>query len=181
MNIVELIHEKYIKKKRVINLGKVITSILPNNITLLDLGGGDGSIAKFVKLKRSDVDITCMDVNKSKNDKMPVKVYDGETIPCTSSSFDCVMLIDVLHHTRSPNKVLYEAQRVAKKYILVKDQKCDGFGSNSILKFMDSVGNKRYGVSLPYNYMTNIEWEKSFNKLDLIKCLFIHRNLNFTF
>ena len=32
---------------------------------------------------------------------------------------------------------------------------------------MDSVGNKRYGVSLPYNYMTNIEWEKSFNKLDL--------------
>ena len=167
MNFIELIHEKLVRERRIQNLGEKIAFLLPKNISVLDLGGGDGAIAKYVKNHRPDISITCIDVNVYEHEKMPIEYFDGETIPYSSSSFDCVMLIDVLHHTIDPYKILSEAERVSQNYILVKDQKCDGLASIPTLKFMDTIGNKRHGVSLPFNYWKNIEWKNKFNELNL--------------
>ena len=167
MNFIELIHENLVRERRIHNLGEKIVFLLPKNISVLDLGGGDGAIAKYVKNHRPDISITCIDVNVYEHEKMPIEYFDGETIPYSSSSFDCVMLIDVLHHTIDPYKILSEAKRVSQNYILVKDQKCDGLASIPTLKFMDTIGNKRHGVSLPFNYWKNIEWKNKFKELNL--------------
>jgi ubiquinone/menaquinone biosynthesis C-methylase UbiE len=81
------------------------------------------------------------------------------------------MTIDVLHHTDDPIKVLKEMKRVSKRYILIKDHTANHSFDRFILKFMDYVGNRLYGVALPYNYLSNKAWLNAFKqtRLEVIK------------
>jgi hypothetical protein len=77
------------------------------------------------------------------------------------------MFVDVLHHANDPFILLKEAVRVAKHGIIIKDHKLEGALAKETLKFMDDTHNRRYGVSLPYNYWTPHEWKVAFEKLRL--------------
>jgi hypothetical protein len=77
------------------------------------------------------------------------------------------MFVDVLHHTLDPMLLLKEAVRVAAKEIIIKDHNRNGFLAGVTLRFMDWVGNARYGVALPYNYWPKEKWGEAFSLLDL--------------
>ena len=96
-----------------------------------------------------------------------IEEFDGKSIPYPDGSFDVVMLVDVLHHTPDPASSLAEAVRVSRRSVLIKDHLSDGFLARPTLRFMDQVGNARYGVSLPYNYWPKSEWLAAFDKLSL--------------
>jgi SAM-dependent methyltransferase len=98
---------------------------------------------------------------------MTATATTGTRLPFADNSFDFAMFIDVLHHTEDPLKLLREALRVTRKGVIIKDHIVKGFLAYPILRAMDWVGNAPYGVVLPYNYLSEDEWQSAFKSLSL--------------
>jgi ubiquinone/menaquinone biosynthesis C-methylase UbiE len=96
-----------------------------------------------------------------------VEAFDGKTLPYSDKSFDAVLIVDVLHHTRDPLEVLREAARVCRGNLLIKDHLADPWLAVPRLRFMDWFGNARHGVALTYEYWTRKAWTEAFLSLDL--------------
>jgi hypothetical protein len=121
----------------------------------------------LIQQRRPDVRFRGIDVLVRPQTAIPVEAFDGKTIPAADKSYDAVMFADVLHHTTDPKLLLCEARRVARQAILLKDHLCDGWLARPQLRFMDGVGNARYGVELPYNYWRRRQWQEAFGELGL--------------
>lgn len=167
MSIINSIHQNYVFKRRVRVLSQKIAELIPENSAVLDVGCGDGLIDKLILETRKDIRIEGIDVLIRPSTFIAVRKFDGVKIPFPDGSFDCVMFVDVLHHTEDPTILLREAARVSKKWLIIKDHVKTGFIGEKILKLMDWVGNARHGVVLPYNYLTSEEWKNLFAKVGL--------------
>jgi SAM-dependent methyltransferase len=165
MSLIESIHGGYIHKRRISILSDWCSKLIPSNSRVLDVGCGDGQLARLITCKRPDISIQGIDVHLRNGAAIPVEVFDGKSIPYGRDSFDVVMFVDVLHHTREPISLLREAIRTAHKTILIKDHLVKGPFAYPTLRFMDWVGNVRHGVALPYNYWTPAKWHRVFTKL----------------
>jgi SAM-dependent methyltransferase len=166
MNPLERVHEAYVHGRRVRRLSEILSTLIPSGSSLLDVGCGDGKLAQLLIEKRSDLQIEGVDVLARKTG-LPVKLFDGTSLPYPASRFDGVMLIDVLHHTPDPFPLLREALRVSRRFLIVKDHVLEGIGADTRLRFMDYVGNARHGVSLPYNYLAPEGWAALRQELDV--------------
>ena len=167
MNFLELLHGGYVHKRRISVLSEWCSILIPRNASVLDVGSGDGRLARLVADKRPDISIHGIDVQLRKDAAIPVEKFDGTSIPHGEGSFDVVMFVDVLHHTDDPMVLLREAVRVAREVILIKDHTLQGAFASSTLRLMDWVGNARHNVALPYNYWTPAQWHGAFDKLGL--------------
>jgi SAM-dependent methyltransferase len=167
MKLLERLHGNYIQQKRLDGLVRHLKDFLPMNASVLDVGCGDGQLAYRIHQERADLSLSGIDVLVRKKTWVPVRQFDGKTIPFETASIDVVMFIDVLHHTNDPYALLREAVRVTKRNIIVKDHLVDGFLAEQTLQFMDRVGNARYGVALPGNYWHLSQWERAFRALGL--------------
>ena len=116
-------------------------------------------IAKLICERRPDLSIQGIDVLVRPDTFIPVKPFDGRKIDEADRSFDCVMFVDVLHHAEDGAGLIGEARRVARRCLVIKDHTKDGFLAGPTLRFMDWVGNARFGVTLPYNYWSRYEWD----------------------
>ena len=109
---------------------------------------------------RTDLRVEGVDVLMRARTWLPVKSFEGTNLPYDDSTFDAVMLVDVLHHTVDPLALLREALRVARRWLIVKDHTLKGFAAGLRLRIMDHAGNSDHGVALPYNYMSQKQWEE---------------------
>jgi SAM-dependent methyltransferase len=134
---------------------------------VLDVGCGDGTISALLKQKRPDITVQGIDVLQRLQTHIPVELFDGSTFPFASASFDVVLFSDVLHHTVDATILLREARRTATQHILIKDHFREGLAANARLRFMDWVGNARFGVALPYNYWTRQQWHTAWQQIGL--------------
>jgi SAM-dependent methyltransferase len=116
-------------------------------------------------MMRPDLSIQGIDVLVRDKINFPVKPFDGRQIPFQDSSFEFVVLIDVLHHLVDPSGLLREAIRVSSRAVLIKDHVLKGILAAPILRFMDRIGNLRYAVSLPYTYWPQQRWLRTFETL----------------
>jgi len=160
------VHKNLIYGRRVEALARHIAALLPPDAAVLDIGCGDGEVAKAILELRPDLDVSGIDVLKRPNAAIPVTEFDGERIPLPDESVDTAILVDVLHHTDNPAVILAEAKRVAKT-VVIKDHDRRGLLAGPTLRAMDWVGNVRYGVALPYNYLDPREWNELFRDLGL--------------
>lgn len=193
MNVIEKFHSRYVQERRVQVLSELLDRQLPANSRVLDVGSGDGWLAHMIQQRRPDLQIRGLDVLVRNKTYVPVSKFDGNRIPEPDRSYDVVMFVDVLHHTEEPMVLLREAVRVASKGIVIKDHTADGFFARPLLRFMDRVGNTRYGVVLPNNYWSEKGWREAFRVLGLEPgswehelglypwpaCLVFDRNLHF--
>jgi SAM-dependent methyltransferase len=161
------IHDKYVFFRRIRVLTAALARVIPERAKVLDVGCGDGNIAKALLEARPDLEIEGIDVLVRQTTHIPVTHFDGTRVPFGDKSFDAVMFVDVLHHTDDPMVLLREAKRVARRAVVLKDHCRDGVLANSTLRFMDWVGNARDGVSLPYNYWPETRWREAFAELEL--------------
>ncbi len=167
MSVIGSIHDKYVFGRRIRVLAKELADVIPQGAKVLDVGCGDGSIAKLLMDARPDVAIEGIDVLVRPITHVPVTEFDGKTIPFADKTFDVVMFVDVLHHTEDPTVLLGEARRVARRAVVLKDHCKDGVLANTTLRFMDWVGNARHGVVLPYLYWPEARWRDAFRELGL--------------
>ena len=168
MSVVDRVHGGLVFPRRARVLSDHLGSLVRDDDTsLLDVGCGDGMIARMIHERRPDVSVRGVDVLVRPRSYIPVTAYDGEHLPFEDGSVDDVMLVDVLHHTDDPTVVLRECARVARRAVLVKDHLLKGFLAQSTLRFMDWVGNARHGVRLPYNYWPPARWKSAFAECGL--------------
>ena len=167
MKLIESIHGKYIHTRRVESLRRGLLSVLPDEGRLLDVGCGDGLLASKIADDRPDLQVKGIDVLVREDTHIPVEAFDGTTMPYDDDSFDAVMFVDVLHHTENPEALIREAARVSRQWIVLKDHNCNGLFAHATLRFMDRVGNQRFGVELPYNYLSRERWLDVFSQTGL--------------
>jgi len=177
MNALQSVHQKTVMTRRVQTLAKHIVRLLPladrddadrnAPLTGLDVGCGSGEIAAAVQQLQPNLHLQGVDVLVRGVTHVPITEFDGHTLPFADSSFDFVLLIDVLHHTDRPDRILAECIRVARRAVIIKDHYCNNWFDNLRLRFMDWVGNRGHGVRLPYNYLSTRGWYGMFGQLRL--------------
>ena len=165
MNLLEQMHGGYIQQRRLEQLVRHLEGFIPRNSSVADVGCGDGQLTAMLQECRPDLRMEGIDVLRRTRTWIPVRQFDGQTLPYESGAMDVVMLVDVLHHVEHPEQLLREAVRVAKAGVVIKDHLSDGWLAEPTLRFMDRIGNARYGVALPGNYWRLSRWKQAFNAL----------------
>src|SRR5262249_46628147 len=75
-----------------------VAALTPAGAHCLDVGSGDGRLARTIMDKRPNVRIEGLDVLARSDALIPVTIFDGKSIPAGDASYDVVMVCDVLHH-----------------------------------------------------------------------------------
>jgi SAM-dependent methyltransferase len=167
VKLLETAHGSYIAGRRARVIAARLAEVVPAHASVLDVGCGDGEIAWLLNQLRPDLKLTGVDVLVREQTRVPVTHFDGRTLPFADDSFDVLTFVDVLHHCDRPVELLAEARRVARQAIVIKDHSMQGVLAEQTLRLMDGVGNRRYGVALPYNYLRPEQWSHAFNELGL--------------
>lgn len=167
MSFLDVAHGRLVFGRRVRVLSDRLARLMPQGASVLDVGCGDGTIARLIGDRRPDLTLAGIDVLIRPRTAIPVLLFDGKTIPHPDDAFDVVMFVDVLHHADDPLPLLKEAARVARKAVVLKDHLCEGPFARETLRLMDWVGNARHGVALPYNYWSRTRWEDAFRSAHL--------------
>jgi SAM-dependent methyltransferase len=116
---------------------------------------------------RPDLTIRGFDVLVRPHTWISVELFDGINLPLCNKSFDWVTIVDVLHHTETPEILIAEASRVARLGIIIKDHLCEGFAAALTLRTMDWFGNKGHQVRCPHNYLPRAKWTRFFREAGL--------------
>jgi SAM-dependent methyltransferase len=167
VSLLDSVHGGYVLGRRVRVLTDLLVELLPADASVIDVGCGDGTLAHAVLARRPDLQLRGVDVLVRPDAAIPVDAFDGRRIPCADRGVDDVMFVDVLHHTVDPTVLLREAARVARRAVVIKDHVADGVLAGPTLRFMDRVGNARYGVALPYTYWRRAQWQRAFQESGL--------------
>lgn len=126
---------------------------------VLDVGSSDGRLA-YELGKATGANFSGADLLVPKKTAIPVTPFDGEQLPFADNHFHCATLIDVLHHTTNPVRLLQEASRVAGGRLVIKDHCWDNRFEWWRLAVGDYIGNAGYGIPLPYNFIHAQRWDQ---------------------
>jgi len=167
LDTVSKAHARLVLDRRMTVLANHLERLLPNEGTALDVGCGNGVISKLIMSANPNLDIHGIDVLQRPRCEIPMQIYDGAEFPLADSSVDTVFFVDVLHHVPEPGRLLFEAKRVARKSIVIKDHLCNSWWAERVLALMDWVGNRPHGVALPYNYFSSAQWQECWAELGI--------------
>ncbi len=167
MSVAERIHGAYVHDRRTRVLCGHLSDVIPEGFRVLDVGCGDGLLARLIVGRRPDLALEGIDVLVREGTHVPVTAFDGHAIPHPDASFDAVQFVDVLHHTDDPEELLREAVRVARRAVVIKDHTLEGLLAGPTLRTMDRVGNARHDVAMPHTYWRRERWLATFDALGL--------------
>jgi SAM-dependent methyltransferase len=166
--ITTALHGRLLFGRRVHALADHIAELIPAGATtLLDVGCGDGTLARSIMRRRPEVVATGVEIRARPHTAIPVQEFDGRILPFDDRSRDVVMLVDVLHHAAEPTLLLREAGRVARSAVIIKDHLTGAWLSHERLRLMDWVGNIGHGVPLRYAYWSAAQWSEVFRSTGL--------------
>ena len=129
----------------------------------LDVGGGTGVVAQTIKNFFCLERVASVDVENRflKSLNIETAIYDGRNLPFPDASFDCIILMNVLHHVPKTSRLqlLRECKRVAGAGPLyIKDHVSAGYLDTARLTVLDLLGNVPFQGMLQANYSTAQEW-----------------------
>jgi SAM-dependent methyltransferase len=156
-----------VSSRRIQKLTSSLDTVVPRSAAILDVGCGNGIISHNLRQLSPGRSFTGIDVLARKTCLIPCQIYDGNTIPFASETFDYVMFVDVLHHMTEPEKFLAQAVRIARRGIIIKDHYSENGFDHQTLTVMDWFGNAQYGVALPNNYKSRAQWRRLFQEVQL--------------
>jgi SAM-dependent methyltransferase len=161
-------HARLVFGRRVRALVAAIDGLLPADVaSVADVGCGDCSIGAGLLAARPALEYVGFDIMARPAGRLPVRIFDGRSLPLPDRSVDAVIFVDVLHHAADPAALLAEARRVARKCVVVKDHLADRPGAGAVLSLMDWVGNRPHGVSMTWNYWSTRQWEEAWRAAGL--------------
>ena len=115
------LHCAWPKRRR--TLAAALAPLLSEARTVLDVGCGDGLLARDLAARRPGLRVHGVDVRVPGNGPWPVPIcrIDGRRLPFPDGAYDVCLLVDVLHHCLWPLDLLREAARVARRCVIVQD------------------------------------------------------------
>jgi ubiquinone/menaquinone biosynthesis C-methylase UbiE len=162
------VHSRLVLGRRVQVLARHAAELVPEGAeSVLDLGCGDGSLARLVMERRPELTFHGLEIRARPVTAIPVQEYDGFRIPCPDRSYDVVLVADVLHHAEDALQLIREAARVARRAVIIKDHLSDPWLGAPRLSVMDWVGNIGHGVPLLDAYWSRKEWSAAFAEVGL--------------
>ncbi len=167
LRLVKRFYEGFVFPRRSRVLATYLAPLIPDGATVLDVGCGNGTVGRLIKLIKPSISIRGIEVMPRPACLIECSYFDGTTIPLPDVSVDLCVLVDVLHHTLNIEFLLREVARVARYGVLIKDHVCESQTDRALLTFMDWVGNRANGVALPYNYQSKAEWHGLFSRCRL--------------
>ena len=130
-------------ERRLETLVKVISAHLAPEDKVLDVGCGSGALGARLVAENSARSVTVDGLEKHPRGGESIHVisYPGETFPLEDASYDVVILADVLHHERDPDKLLREASRVSRRLVIIKDHQVNGPLAYARISLIDWAAN----------------------------------------
>jgi len=159
------VHRALTLDRRIRVLAEQLARLLPDHATVLDVGTGSGEIAREVARRRRGLTIDGIDTHVRPDPAIPVRQFDGFSIPAAAHSYDFVTIVDVLHHATDPMALLREAMRVARQAVILKDHNCDSRFARRVMTFTDWFGNRQHGVQLEFNFWSASQWRAAWQEL----------------
>ncbi len=156
------LHVGYVHERRTDVLSRHLAELLPHGASVLDVGAGDGLIAKKLLARRPDLELQATEVLVRPETHVPVTPFDGTNLPFEEGSVDAVVLVDVLHHAADPHELLRQSRRVARDAVVIKDVTTRGIGASATLHLMERLANAKYGIAMPERFWSPSEWESAF-------------------
>ena len=142
-------------------------SFIEEEKTALDVGCGSGVLSAEISTMFG-MKVVGIDLREPEDKLIGFTLFDGETIPFETNSFDVVFLFDVLHHVKGKQareRLLSECFRVAKSSVIIKDHWYSNFFQKQYLKLVDFLTNFFVFVPTPFEFVEKKEWEQ----LDCLK------------
>lgn len=167
--VMQLMHRP-IYESRIRELVRQIAPWLQPNDCVLDVGCGFGALGRAIldsPLCPAGVSIRGLERVKRGGEMIEVDAYDGEVLPYETSSFDVVLIADVLHHEPDPDALIDECARVTRRSLVIKDHKIKGPLALQRISFIDWAANAPYGVPCLYRYNTPAQWTESHRRHNL--------------
>ena len=122
-------------------LGRLAPYLKPGE-QVLNLGAGDGFLSRMIR-ERFNCNVTNVDVvDSALLPEEPVVVYDGEHLPFPDDSFDCVLLLHVLHHCLNQRQVARETARVCRGRAVVIEDTNRGKADLALLRWVHAYLEK---------------------------------------
>jgi SAM-dependent methyltransferase len=151
-------HHRAVHVPRVQRVARALGEQIGRAGSLLDVGCGDGTVAREVAERVGAERVAGVDVKVRPGAAIESHLYDGTRLPFDDGAFEAVLLADVLHHASDPAAVLRESLRVASRVVAVKDHFQFGWASQKLLLLMDRIGNAAPGVDVRGTYFTPTAW-----------------------
>jgi SAM-dependent methyltransferase len=151
-------------RARIRELVRQITPHLQPDDQVLDVGCGFGTLGRAIMdSPNCPANLTVRGLERVKrgDELIPVDAYDGNEIPYENDSFDVVILADVLHHDRDPDRLIAQCKRISRRLLIIKDHKVDGLLAQQRISLIDWLANAPHGVPCLYRYNTLDEWRQS--------------------
>lgn len=161
------IHDKVVFQRRIGVLAEKLAEMLAPATRLLDIGCGDGKLSALLRHAVPELKVEGVEVRPRKACAIPCRYFDGTHLPFPDRCFDCCLFVDVIHHMKDPLPLLREACRVSRQFVLVKDHLAENALDHWTLRVMDWVGNRPHGVTLPYAYLSALQWKDLYQQLGL--------------
>lgn len=118
--------------------------------SVLDIGGGTGSLAQKILMLQDNLHFTILDPSNLMLKRVPTQAKErakivtvqgqGEKLPFARGTFHRVMIADVLHHTQDPELVMKQAFQVLKSGgIMVVQEYNPEWLLNRLLIFLEKI------------------------------------------
>jgi SAM-dependent methyltransferase len=160
-------HEHAVVDRRASVLGPALGAHVPPGAAILDVGTGDGAIARRMAAEAPGAVVWGVDIAPRAGAQVPVTRSDGRRLPFEDRSFDVVSLVDVLHQTEDPRVLLAEAARVARTVVIVKDILAETALDRALLRLRDRIAATGEGERPRGRYGAAADWERWFDAAGL--------------
>jgi ubiquinone/menaquinone biosynthesis C-methylase UbiE len=166
MNVVfRSIYQK-LQEKRAKNIAPLLGQVIKKGDNVLDLGMGNGLIAKQLLLNH-DINILGFDLKDYNITDVPLVICDSKRLPFEDNEFDVVLMICVLHHASDFTYLLTEAKRICKGRMVILEEVYSTAIEKVVVTFMDVISNLLTPMNMPFNFCREQEWLSIFNNLGL--------------
>lgn len=131
--------------------------------SVLDIGVGTGLALRYLMLQNPHITFAGVDVRDLRlpGVKVPLRIYDGHTLPYDDDQFDVSLLFYVLHHCQNADRVLAEATRITRRRLIIIEEFDRPEADETSLDLTERQSHRALGLpaDLPYQLFDKPEFE----------------------